>query len=92
MMIAAPLTMIIGIFFAVREDVSLSVILLFAIPAAVIILGSIVYRMVPSFQAMQGRVDRVNLVLREQITGMRVVRAFVREPQRRHGSVRRTTN
>jgi ATP-binding cassette subfamily B protein len=81
MMIAAPLTMIIGIFFAVREDVSLSVILLFAIPAAVIILGSIVYRMVPSFQAMQGRVDRVNLVLREQITGMRVVRAFVREPQ-----------
>ena len=81
MMIAAPLTMIIGIFFAVREDVSLSVILLFAIPAAVIILGSIVYRMVPSFQAMQGRVDRVNLVLREQITGMRVVRAFVREPE-----------
>jgi ATP-binding cassette subfamily B protein len=81
MMIAAPLTMIIGIFFAVREDVGLSVILLFAIPAAVIILGSIVYRMVPSFQLMQGRVDRVNLVLREQITGMRVVRAFVREPQ-----------
>ena len=81
MMIAAPLTMVIGIFFAVREDLGLSVILLVAIPAAVIILGSIVYRMVPSFQAMQGRVDRVNLVLREQITGMRVVRAFVREPQ-----------
>ncbi|HYN33114.1 MAG TPA: ABC transporter ATP-binding protein [Ilumatobacteraceae bacterium] len=81
MMIAAPLTMIIGIFFAVREDVGLSVILLFAIPAAVIILGSIVFRMVPSFQAMQGRVDRVNLVLREQISGIRVVRAFVREPQ-----------
>ena len=81
MMIAAPLTMIIGIFFAVREDVGLSVILLVAIPAAVVILGSIVYRMIPSFQAMQGRVDRVNLVLREQITGMRVVRAFVREPQ-----------
>ncbi len=81
MMIAAPLTMIIGIFFAVREDVGLSVILLFAIPAAVTILGSIVFRMVPSFQLMQGRVDRVNLVLREQITGMRVVRAFVREPQ-----------
>jgi ATP-binding cassette, subfamily B, multidrug efflux pump len=37
--------------------------------------------MVPSFQAMQMRIDRVNLVLREQITGMRVVRAFVREPQ-----------
>ena len=81
MMITAPLNLIIGIFFAVREDIGLSVILLFAIPAAVISLGSIVYRMVPSFQAMQLRIDRVNLVLREQITGMRVVRAFVREPQ-----------
>ncbi|HSL75216.1 MAG TPA: ABC transporter ATP-binding protein [Ilumatobacteraceae bacterium] len=81
MMITAPLNLVIGILFAVREDLGLSVILLFAIPAAVISLGSIVYRMVPSFQAMQFRIDRVNLVLREQITGMRVVRAFVREPQ-----------
>ena len=81
MMITAPLNLVIGIFFAVREDVGLSVIILFAIPAAVLSLGSIVYRMIPSFQAMQLRIDRVNLVLREQITGMRVVRAFVREPQ-----------
>ncbi len=81
MMITAPITMVIGIVFAVREDPGLSMILVFAIPAAVIALGSIVYRMVPSFQAMQFRIDRVNLVLREQITGMRVVRAFVREPQ-----------
>jgi ATP-binding cassette, subfamily B, multidrug efflux pump len=81
MMITAPLNLVIGIFFAVREDLGLSVIILFAIPAAVISLGSIVYRMVPSFQAMQMRIDRVNLVLREQIAGMRVVRAFVREPQ-----------
>ena len=81
MMITAPLNLVIGIFFAVREDLGLSVILLFAIPGAVLALGSIVYRMVPSFQAMQFRIDRVNLVLREQITGMRVVRAFVREPQ-----------
>jgi ATP-binding cassette subfamily B multidrug efflux pump len=81
MMITAPITMVIGIFFAVREDPGLSMILLVAIPTAVILLGSIVYRMVPSFQAMQFRIDRVNLVMREQITGMRVVRAFVREPQ-----------
>jgi ATP-binding cassette subfamily B protein len=80
MMITAPLNLVIGIFFAVREDVGLSGILLISIPAAVISLGSIVYRMVPSFQAMQLRIDRVNLVLREQITGIRVVRAFVREP------------
>lgn len=81
MMITAPLNLVIGIFFAVREDVGLSIVIVFAIPAAVLALGSIVYRMVPSFQAMQLRIDRVNLVLREQITGMRVVRAFVREPQ-----------
>jgi len=81
MMIAAPLTMVIGIFMAVREDAGLSVILLFAIPAAVIILGSVIIRMVPAFQQMQVRIDKVNSVMREQITGMRVVRAFVREPE-----------
>lgn len=81
MMIAAPLTMVIGIIMAIREDVGLSVVLIVAIPAAVVILGSVVYRMVPAFQVMQVRVDRVNSVLREQITGIRVVRAFVREPE-----------
>lgn len=81
MMITAPLNLVIGVFFAVREDLGLSVIILVAVPTAVVALGSIVYRMVPSFQAMQLRIDRVNLVLREQIAGMRVVRAFVREPQ-----------
>jgi ATP-binding cassette subfamily B multidrug efflux pump len=81
MMIAAPLTMVIGIVLAMREDLGLSVILVFAMPGAVLLLGSIVARMVPSFQQMQIRIDRVNGVLREQITGIRVVRAFVREPQ-----------
>jgi ATP-binding cassette subfamily B protein len=81
MMIAAPLTMVIGIVLAVREDAGLSVILIFAMPGAVILLGAIVSRMVPAFQLMQVRIDRVNGVLREQITGIRVVRAFVREPQ-----------
>jgi len=81
MMIAAPLTMVIGIILAVREDVGLSIILVFAMPGAVLLLGSIVARMVPAFQQMQIRIDRVNGVLREQITGIRVVRAFVREPE-----------
>jgi len=81
MMIAAPITMVIGVIMAVRKDAGLSIVLVVAIPAAVLILGQVVYRMVPAFQAMQARIDRVNLVLREQITGMRVVRAFVREPQ-----------
>ncbi len=81
MMIAVPLMVVIGIVMAVREDVGLSVVLVVAIPVAIVLLGSIVYRMVPYFQAMQERVDKVNAVLREQITGIRVVRAFVREPE-----------
>ncbi len=81
MMIAAPLTMVIGVVLAVREDTGLSVVLLVSMPAAVLVLGNVVRKMVPAFQLMQERVDRVNQVLREQITGIRVVRAFVREPE-----------
>ena len=80
MMIAAPITMVFGIIFAVREDVGLSVIMLVAIPVLIGVLAMIISRMVPTFQRMQLRVDRVNAVLRDQITGIRVVRAFVREP------------
>lgn len=80
-MITAPLAFSIGIFMAVRQDVGLSKVLLFVLPAAVCVLGLVVSRMVPAFQAMQTRIDRVNTVLREQIHGMRVVRAFVREPE-----------
>jgi ATP-binding cassette subfamily B protein len=81
MMIAAPITMVFGIVFAIREDVGLSVIMLVAIPILIVVLGIIISRTVPTFQMMQLKVDRVNAVLREQITGVRVVRAFVREPQ-----------
>ncbi len=81
MMIAAPLTVVIGVTMALREDVGLSVVLLISMPAAMLILGNLVRKMVPAFQLMQERVDRVNKVLREQITGIRVVRAFVREPE-----------
>jgi ATP-binding cassette subfamily B multidrug efflux pump len=81
MMISAPLTMAIGFVLAVREDVGLSVVLLVAIPSAVLILGFVISRMVPAVKLMQARIDRVNAVLREQISGMRVVRAFVREPE-----------
>lgn len=81
MMVAAPLTFVIGIVLAIREDVGLSVVLVFALPGAAILLGALVAKMVPAFQAMQLRIDRVNQVLREQITGIRVVRAFVREPE-----------
>jgi len=81
MAIGAPITMLIGIVMALRQEAELSVVLLFAVPFVGIVLGLIVSRMVPSFRAMQERIDRINLILREQISGIRVVRAFVREPQ-----------
>jgi ATP-binding cassette, subfamily B, multidrug efflux pump len=83
MAITAPITLIIGIIAALRQDVGLSVVLVFSVPVAAVILGSIVSRMVPAFQLMQVRIDQINRVLREQITGIRVVRAFVREPEER---------
>ena len=80
LLVAAPLTIVGGLIMALREDGPLSLILVVAIPALVIGVGIVISRMVPQFQDMQERIDRVNQVLREQITGMRVVRAFVREP------------
>ena len=80
MMITAPLTMIVGTVLAIRTDAGLSVLLLVVIPLEIIVMGSIIAAMSPAFQQMQERIDRVNAVLREQITGVRVVRAFTREP------------
>lgn len=78
--ISAPITIVIGIFLAVREDGPLSLILLASIPVLLLSIGLIIVRVVPRFREMQERIDRVNQVLREQIVGMRVIRAFVREP------------
>jgi ATP-binding cassette subfamily B protein len=83
MAIAAPITIVVGVVAAVRQDLGLSVILAVSVPVAAIILGVIVSRMMPAFQLMQSRIDQINRVLREQITGIRVVRAFVREPEER---------
>ncbi len=80
LLVAAPITIVGGLVMALREDGPLSLILAVAIPALVLGVGIVVSKMVPQFQDMQERIDRVNQVLREQITGMRVVRAFVREP------------
>ncbi|MGZ4800763.1 MAG: ABC transporter ATP-binding protein [Acidimicrobiia bacterium] len=80
LLVAAPITIVGGVFFAVREDGPLSLLLLVSIPVLVICVGLVIIRMIPQFQVMQERIDRINEVLREQITGIRVVRAFVREP------------
>ncbi|WP_436494060.1 ABC transporter ATP-binding protein [Actinokineospora sp. HUAS TT18] len=80
MMVAAPIMMVGGVIMALREDVALSWLLVVSVPILFVGLGFIIRRMVPGFQLLQTRIDDVNRVLREQITGIRVVRAFVREP------------
>jgi ATP-binding cassette subfamily B protein len=81
MAIAAPITIVVGVIMALRQDVGLSGVLLVSMPVAAIVLGAIVSQMVPTFRKMQDHIDGINRVLREQITGIRVVRAFVREPE-----------
>ncbi|NEW47504.1 ABC transporter ATP-binding protein [Nocardia cyriacigeorgica] len=80
-LVMAPIMCIGGIIMALREDLKLSWVLLIAVPALGLSMALIIARMVPGFRAMQARIDEVNRVLREQITGIRVVRAFVRERQ-----------
>ena len=79
-LVATPLMMVGGVTMAVREDRGLSWLLLVCVPALAAGLGFVISRMLPAFRVMQGRVDAINKTLREQITGIRVVRAFVREP------------
>jgi ATP-binding cassette subfamily B protein len=79
--VAAPITVVGGVFMALQQDVGLSWLLLVALPALALSVGNVVRLMVPIFRRMQDRIDGANGVLREQITGVRVVRAFVREPE-----------
>ncbi|MET0432664.1 MAG: ABC transporter ATP-binding protein, partial [Cellulomonas sp.] len=79
MLVAAPIMGVGGIIMALRQDLGLSWLMLVCVPALLVSIGLIITRMVPQFRAMQDRIDTVNRVLREQLTGIRVVRAFVRE-------------
>jgi len=81
LMVMAPITMVGGIIMAIREDPGLAWLVVVAVPTLAVALGFIIWRMVPAFQTMQARIDSVNRVLREQTAGIRVLRAFVREPQ-----------
>ncbi|WP_243056455.1 ABC transporter ATP-binding protein [Nocardioides sp. SR21] len=78
--VQSPIMMVGGVIMALREDSGLGWIVVVAVPALFLCVGFVVSRMVPSFRVMQARIDEVNRVLREQISGIRVVRAFVREP------------
>ncbi|MFG1859348.1 ABC transporter ATP-binding protein [Microbispora bryophytorum] len=84
MLVAAPIMGVGGIIMALRQDVGLSWLMLVCVPVLLVSIGLIVFRMVPQFRAMQTRIDVVNQVLREQLSGIRVVRAFVREREEIH--------
>ena len=83
LLVSAPIMCIGGVVLALNQDVPLSSLLLVAVPALGIIVSLIISRMRPLFRLMQMRIDVINRVLREQISGVRVIRAFVRDPLER---------
>ncbi|MFI5491413.1 ABC transporter ATP-binding protein [Actinoplanes sp. NPDC051859] len=87
LMVSAPIMCVGGILLALREDVPLSGLLLVIVPLLLIVVVALIAAMRPLFRGMQTRIDTVNRVMREQITGIRVIRAFVRDDreQARYG-------
>ncbi len=83
LMVSAPIMCVGGIVMALNQDVPLSALLLVIVPILGIIVSLIIWRMRPVFRGVQERIDTVNRVLREQITGIRVIRAFVRDTHER---------
>ncbi|GGB96344.1 ABC transporter ATP-binding protein [Cellulomonas carbonis] len=81
--VAAPVIMVGGVVMALREDVPLSGLLLVVVPVLAAVMGFAIVRMRPLFQRMQQRIDALNRVLREQVAGIRVIRAFVRDAHER---------
>lgn len=79
-MVSAPIMAIGGIIMALREDAGMSWLVWLSVAVLAVIVGFLVWLLLPLFRQMQDRVDDINSVLREQIMGIRVVRAFVREP------------
>ncbi|MGV1009929.1 MAG: ABC transporter ATP-binding protein [Dermatophilaceae bacterium] len=80
MMLSAPIMMVGGVFMALRTDVGLFWLVAVAVPLLAVSVALVLRQMLPQFRVMQTSIDSVNRILREQITGIRVVRAFVREP------------
>ncbi|CAN5238939.1 ABC transporter ATP-binding protein [soil metagenome] len=78
-LVAAPITCVGGIVLALREDVQLSSLLVVVVPALAVSVGLVIRQMRPLFRLMQVKIDTINGVMREQIMGIRVIRAFVKE-------------
>ncbi len=83
LMVSAPIMCVGGILMALEQDVPLSALLLVIVPVLGVIVSLIIWRMRPIFRGVQDKIDTVNRVLREQITGIRVIRAFVRDKHER---------
>ena len=83
LMVSAPIMAVGGVLLALDQDVPLSSLLLVIVPLLAIVVSLIISRMRPLFRLMQTRLDQINRVLREQISGVRVIRAFVRDPGER---------
>ena len=79
LLVAAPIMLVGGLVMAMREDLGLSWLVAVVVPVLIGSVALIASRMVPYFRQVQTRIDEVNRLLREQITGVRVVRAFARE-------------
>ena len=77
-MISAPILIVGGIIMAVRTDVPLSGLLVIIIPLMALVIGLVMIRAIPLFRATQAKIDRINQVMRETLSGVRVIRAFVR--------------
>ncbi|MBW9208458.1 ABC transporter ATP-binding protein/permease [Mumia sp. zg.B21] len=78
MLVAAPIMCVGGIVMALRQDLGLSWLIAVVIPLLVVAVGIIIVKMRPYFQQMQGKIDVINRILREQIMGIQVIRAFVK--------------
>ncbi|MEI2664125.1 ABC transporter ATP-binding protein [Rossellomorea sp. LJF3] len=81
MIISAPIMLVGGIIMAVLMDAKLSLVIILTMPVLVGSILLILYKGIPLFQTVQKKLDQLNLVLRENLTGIRVIRAFNREPE-----------
>jgi ATP-binding cassette subfamily B multidrug efflux pump len=92
LMVSAPIMCVGGILMALHQDVPLSSLVLVIIPLLAVAIGLLITRLRPLFHVMQTRMDNINSVLREQITGVRVIRAFVRDGHERERFARSNTD
>ncbi|MFI9454191.1 ABC transporter ATP-binding protein [Amycolatopsis sp. NPDC052450] len=83
LMVSAPIMCFGGIVMALNQDVTLSWLLVLAVPILGVSVGVIIAKMRPAFRLMQERIDKINQILREQIMGIRVIRAFVKDTHER---------